>query len=247
MTSLRGGTAVRAASGTNPIVAPPSVLGPLVGGTDLERWYGLILAFPDTAVRLLTEKRVPDPLLLAVLRAQTHLRLDQPREAAAYARAAVEIAGSQTPIRPEALLPAATVLADAAVVAGAPDAVASCGDLIGLSAHFRDEARRLVGLGLEAVATFHQRSCQEAARLLVAVRGVSREPEVEGAIALAAETLTVCCARRRERHWTPATRPMITACGWVPFGLTRPFLADRLLRWPGVHDCAATAMSGRRA
>lgn len=247
MTSHRADTAVRAASGTNYILPPPSVLGRLVGTSDLERWYGLVLAFPDTAVRLLTEKRVPDPLLLAVLRAQTHLRLDQPREAAACARVAVEIAGSQTPIRPEALLPAATVLADAAVVAGAPDAVASCADLIALSLHFRDEPRRLVGLGLEAVATFHQRSCQEAARLLEAVRGISREPEVDGAIALAAETLTACCARRRERHWTPANRPMITACGWVPFGLTRPFLADRLLRWPGAHDCATTPTPGRQA
>jgi len=187
-----------------PVLTPPAgVVGRLVGTTDLERWYGLVLAFPDTADRLLNDRRVPDPLMLAALRAQTALQLDKPRTAVRYAHAAVEIAVRENPVNPLRLLAVATVLTDAAVVAGTPDAMATCTDLVALSHQYRDEPRRLVALGLEAVAVFHQQGCQRAARLLGALRVASTEPEPVAAVTLARDSLVACCTRRREPHAPP--------------------------------------------
>jgi hypothetical protein len=97
-----------------PGVEPLSgVLASMSGDTEMERLFGMILAFPTTAERLLTSRRVADPVLLNTLRAETVLRLDRPSEAATYARQAVNAAATAIDVKPTELLPAVIVLADA--------------------------------------------------------------------------------------------------------------------------------------
>lgn len=203
-----------------------------------DRWYGLVRAFPHTAKRVLNPQRVHDPVMLAALQAQAAIRLGLPREAIACAELAVQSAGREQPMGPGRLLAAATLLADAAVLAGAPDGIAACTDLIELTNRFGDRSRAPIASGLHAVAIFHQQGCVEAAALLIGLGHACTAPNTFTAMKAAHAALTSCCTRRREPHWPPTQRPLITAGGWVPTELTEPFFADRLLRWPGIHTCA---------
>jgi hypothetical protein len=213
------------------------VLASVPGHTELERLCGMILAFPATAERLLNPRRVPDPVLLNTLRAETALRLDRPREAATLARQAVSDAATGDNGYAAQLLPAATVLADAAVLAGAPDAIASCADVLALADRLGDIPRAVIVAGLHAIAVFQQHSCRRARQLLDQIGARHRDPGTAAALTRAAVTLDDCCARRGQPHWPPASRPVITAGGRVQPTITEPFLTDRLLRWPGCHDC----------
>jgi hypothetical protein len=130
------------------------------------------------------------------------------------------------------------VLTDAAVLAGAPDAIAACTNLIKLTQRFGDRSRAPIAAGLHAVATFHQQGCAQAAALLIGLGHTCTDPDTFAAMRAAHAALTSCCSRRGAPHWPPTQRPLITAGGWVPTALTEPFLADRLLRWPGIHTCA---------
>ena len=105
----------------------------LLGHTALERLCEMVLALPNAAQRLLTEQRVPDAVLRYTLLAETALRLNRPRDAVVLASAAATFAGRETPVDAGRLLPAGTVLADATVLAGAPDAIQACTDLIVLA------------------------------------------------------------------------------------------------------------------
>ncbi len=222
--------------------APPGdMLAELFGTTDLERLRGMVLAFPRTAHRLLNERQAPDTVVRYTLRAEAALRLDRPREAMALASTAVNHAMREEPVDPGRLLPAVTVLADAAVVAGAPDAVRSCMDLAGLASKVGDQHRLIVAAGLHAVAVFQQHSCREARHLLDQIGHTCTDGGIVAAISLACDTVTACCAHRGQPHWPPPTLPVITAGGLVQAALTAPFLPDRLLRWPGVHDCSSTS------
>jgi hypothetical protein len=215
-------------------------LADLLGHTELERLYGMVLAFPRAAERLLNERRVPDPVVRYILRAETALRLDRPREALTHASVAVDHAMRETAVEPGRLLPAVTVLADAAVVAGAPDAIASCTTLAELAGQYGDEHRATVAAGLHAVAVYQQQSCRQALHLLDRLGHGCTENGIAAAIALACDTVETCCAGKGQPHWPPATLPVITAGGLVQSALTPPFLADRFQRWPGIHDCAPT-------
>jgi hypothetical protein len=221
-------------------------LAQLLGHTELERLYGMVLAFPRAAERLLTERRVPDPVVRCTLRAETVLRLDRPREAMTLASRAVDHAVREEP-PPAAgrLLPAVTVMADAAVVAGAPDAVRSCMDLVELARRFGDEHRATVAAGLHAVAVYQQRSCREAIHLLKDLGGSCAEIGIAAVIAQACAAVETCCARGGEPHFSPATLPVITAGGLVHPALTPLFLPDRFQRWRGIHDCTSTASPAR--
>lgn len=219
---------------------PGGMLAELFGNTELERLRGMVLAYPRTAHRLLNERHVPDAVARYTLRAEAALRLDRPREAMALASAAVDHAMREEPVDPGRLLPAVTVLSDAAVVAGAPDAVRSCMDLAGLASKFGDQHRLIVAAGLHAVAVFQQHGCREARRLLDQIGHTCTDSGIVAAISLACDTVTACCARRGQPHWPPPTLPVITAGGLVQAALTAPFLPDRLLRWPGMHDCSST-------
>jgi hypothetical protein len=237
-TAVRHSDAVAALAG--PSAPPGPVLTALQGPTELERLCGMVLAFPLTAERLLTERRVPDPVLRYTLLAETGIRLGKAREAVMLARDAAQHAARESPIDPSRLLPAATVLTDAAVMAGAPHAVDSCVYLIDLADQFRDELRAAIAAGLHAVAVFQQGSCRHARRLLDGLRGAATDGGIAAAAAEAHATIEHCCARRGRPHWPPATLPVITAGGWVQSALTGPFLADRFMRWPGIHDCPPT-------
>jgi len=235
----------------DPLVAEPLTLGrvnlaagalaDLLGATDLERLQGLVLAFPRTAVRLLTERRVPDAVVRHTLLAEAAVRLGNARAAVVIARTAVQLAARETPVDPGRLLPAATVLADAAVVAGAPDAIGSCTDLASLAGRYSDEHRATVAAGLHAVAIFQNKSCREAVVLLHTLSRAGTESETVAGAGTAIDAIETCCARRRRPHWPPTGRPIITSGGLVQPALCRAFFADRILRWPGAHDCASPA------
>jgi hypothetical protein len=235
------GTEVNQVQGRN----ADEALADLLGHTELERLYSMVLAFPRAADRLLSERRVPDPVVRYTLRAETALRLDRPREAMTLASGAVDHAVQEAPVDPGRLLPAATILADAAVVAGAPDAVRSCIDLADLAGQFGDEHRAAVAAGLHAVAVYQQESCRQAAHLLDRLGRGCTDSGIAAAIALACDTVTVCCASRGQPHWPPATLPVITSGGLVQSALTPLFLPDRFQRWPGIHDCPLTSSSTR--
>jgi hypothetical protein len=212
----------------------------LLGPAELERMCGMVLAFPRAADRLLTQRHVPDPLVRHTLLAETALRLNKPREAVVLASAAVHLAMLEVPVNPSRLLPAATVLADATVVAGAPEAIPSCSQLADLADRFGDEGRATVAAGLHAVAVYQQNSCQHAVDLLHRLGRGCTDGGTAAAIALACDTVTACCAARPQTHWPPATLPVITAGGLVQPALTPFFLPDRFQRWPGIHDCTPT-------
>lgn len=230
-----------------PLVAEPLTVGRvnlaagplanLLGTTDLERLQGLVLAFPQTAERLLTERRVPDAVVRHILLAEAAVRLGNARAAVVIARAAVQLAARETPVDPGRLLPAATVLADAVVVAGAPDAIGSCTDLASLVGRYGDEHRATVAAGLHAVAIFQNKSCREAVVLLHTLGRASAESDTVAAAGTAIDAVETCCARRQQPHWPPTATPVITSGGLVQPALCRPFLADRIMRWPGAHDC----------
>jgi hypothetical protein len=224
------------------LAGPVSVgVAGLLGHTALERLYGMVLAFPNAAERLLTEQRVPDAVLRYTLLAETALRLNRPRDAVVLASAAATFAERERPVDASRLLPAGTVLADATVLAGAPDAIQACTDLVVLAGRDGDVQRVIVATGIHAVAIFHQRSCREAEVLLRAAGRIGGTGEFAAAIRSALDALVSCCARRGEPHWPPATNPLVTSGGLVRPVLARPFLADRLQRWPGCHDCGRTA------
>lgn len=220
-------------------------LANLLGSTDLERLRGLVLAFPRTAERLLTARHVPDAVVRHTLLAETAIRLDKAREAAVIARAALQLSAEETPVDPGRLLPAAMVLADAAVVAGAPDAIGSCTDLASLAGRYGDKHRASVAAGLHAVTIYQTTSCRQAVVPLRALGRASAESETVAAVGAAIDAIETCCARRAQPHWPPATRPVITSGGLVQPALCRSFFADRILRWPGIHDCPP--MSGTLA
>jgi hypothetical protein len=205
----------------------------------------MVLAFPTAAERLLTERRVPDPVLRHTLRAETTVRLNRPREAMTCASRAVHHAVQQEPPTAGRLLPAVTVLADAAVLAGAPDTIATCTDLIDLAHQFGDDHRATIGAGLHAVAVYHQRSCHEATDLLLRLVYDGDDTATRTAITLAQHSMDGCCARRNEPHRPPAVPPVITAGGLVQPTLTPAFLADRFQRWVGIHDCTPATSSAR--
>lgn len=245
---------------TTPVLAQPSTAGDpapastaltggaladLLGRTELERMYGMVLAFPRVADRLLTEHRVPDPVVRHTLAAETAIRLNKAREAVGLASTAVELAAQESPVDPSRLLPAATVLADAAVVAGAPDAIRSCTDLADLARRFGDKHRATVAAGLHAVAVYQQEGCRQALHLLDRLSRGCTDSGITAPIALACDTVTLCCAGRGQPHWPPATLPVITSGGLVQSALTPPFLPDRFQRWPGIHDCAPTPSPAR--
>jgi hypothetical protein len=215
-------------------------LAALLGHTERERLYGLVLAFPRVAEGLLTERRVPDPVLRYTLRAETVLRLNRPREAITHAASAVDHAGHEVPPDHGRLLPAATVLADAVVLAGAPDAIRSCLDLTDLARRFGDEHRATVAAGLHAAAVFHQQSCRHATHLLDQLARSCTDAAIATAIHQAGDTVTASCARRGQPHWPPAQLPVITAGGLVQPAIIPLFLRDRFQRWPGIHDCTPT-------
>ena len=212
-------------------------LARVFGPTELERLYGMVLAFPQTAHRVLTADRVPDAVLRHTLRAETAMRLDRPREAMTLAGTAVATAAGQGLENPKLLLAAATVLSDAAVVAGAPDAVDSCADLIRLAQEFGDRPRTIIGGFLHAVAVYQQHSCRDAVGML---DRVTAEPDQAAAFAAAQRTLEHCCARRDQTHLPGQQRPLVTAGGLIQPALTPMFTIDRLLRWPGIHTCTSS-------
>ena len=232
-----------------PLLADPLIVGRvnlaagplanLLGSTDLERLQGLVLAFPRTAERLLNERHVPDAVVRNTLLAEAALRLDRAREAVGIAQAAVQLAAREIPVDPGRVLPAATVLADAAVLAGTPDTIDRCTDLVLLARRYGDEHRATVAAGLHAVAIYQAKSCREAVVLLHTLGRSSSESETVAAIGTAIDAVETCCACRRQPHWPPTATPVITSGGLVQPALCRPFLADRLLRWPGAHDCAS--------
>ena len=149
--------------------------------------------------------------------------------------------------QPAELLPAAIVLADAAVMAGAPDAVKGCADALALANEYGDIQRAAIATGLHAVAVFQQHSCRQARHLLEQNGARFRDPDTTAALARAAATFDGCCARRGQPHWPPVSRPVITAGGRTHPGIVAPFLSDRLLRWPGCHDCGPTLSTRRPA
>ena len=220
-------------------------LAELLGHTERERLYGMVLAFPRAANRLLNERRVPDLVVRCTLRAEAALRLGRPREAVTLASAAVDHAGQENPVVSGRLLPAVTVLADAAVVAGAPDAIASCGFLADLAAQFGDGYRVTVAACLNAAAVFQQESCRQAMHLLDRLGRSCTDDGIATAIGQARDTVAVSCARRGQPHWQPATLPVITAGGLVQSAFTTPFAVDRFQRWPGIHDCGPTPTPAR--
>lgn len=219
---------------------PDDSLADLLGHTELERLYGMVLAFPRAAERLLSERRVPDPVVRYTLHAETTLRLDRPREAMTLASRAVDHAVQEELAAPGRLLPAVTVLADAAVVAGAPDTIRSCMDLVDLARRFGDEHRATVAAGLHSVAVYQQRSCRQAIHLLKRLGRSCADAGIAAVIAQACAAVETCCAHRGQPHWAPATLPVITGGGLVQPALTPLFLPDRFQRWPGIHDCAPT-------
>ncbi|GID26989.1 hypothetical protein [Paractinoplanes brasiliensis] len=217
-------------------------LARLFGPTELDRLYGMVLAFPLTAYRVLTADRVPDPVLRHTLRAETAMRLDRPRKAMTLAGTAVATAARQKVEDPAPLLAAATVLGDAAVVAGAPDAVDSCADLIRLAQGFGDQPRTIIGGFLHAVAVYQQHSCRDAAGMLDRIFGLQQS----AALAAARRTFEDCCARRNQTHLPGRQRLLVTAGGLIQPALTPMFTIDRLLRWPGIHTCSSSAAGGRQ-
>ncbi|TDO38942.1 hypothetical protein C8E87_2612 [Paractinoplanes brasiliensis] len=212
-------------------------LARVFGRTEEERLYGMVLAFPQTAHRVLTADRVPDAALRHTLRAETAMRLDRPREAMTLASTAVATAAGQGLESPKLLLAAATVLSDAAVVAGAPDAVDSCADLIRLAQEFGDRPRTIIGGFLHAVAVYQQHSCRDAVGML---DRITAESGRAAAFVAAQRTLEDCCARRAQTHLPGRRRPLVTAGGLIQPALTPMFTIDRLLRWPGIHVCTSS-------
>lgn len=143
--------------------------------------------------------------------------------------------------QPAELLPAAIVLADASVMASAPDAVEGCADALALANEYGDIQRAAIAAGLHGVAVFQHHSCRQARHLIEQVGARFRDPDTAVALAQAAVTLDGCCARRGQTHWPPASRPVITAGGRTQPGIGELFFSDRLLRWPGCHDCVPTS------
>lgn len=221
--------------------APDAALMALCGHTEMDRLCGMVLAFPRTAERLLTERRLPDAVVRYTLLAETAVRLGKAREAVVIASAALTVAGQQRPIVPGRLLPAATVLADATVLAGRTDAIQSCTDLDLLARRHGDEQRATIAAGLHAAAVLHQHGCRAAEELLTALGHACTDSTVLAAIDLAVRTIQTGCARRDEPHWPPTTIPVATCGGLVQVALTTPLWADRIARWPAIHHCTRTA------
>ena len=220
---------------------PNDALADLLGHDELEWLCGMVYTFPGTAERFLTEDRVPDPVVRYTLGAEAALRLDRPRVAKTLAFCAVDHGMHMQPVDPGRLLPAVTVLADACVLAGAPDAIGSCLGLGVLADRFRDEHRVTVAAGLHAVAVYQQQGCRQAMVLLDRLHRGCTDSGIAGAIDLACETIATCCARRRQPHWPPPSPPQFSAGGQVQPVLSPAFLADRFMRWPGIHDCSSPA------
>jgi hypothetical protein len=173
------------------------------------------------------------------------LRLGRPREAVTHASSAVDHALGEELLEAGRVLPAAAVLADAAVVAGAPDALRRCADLAALADRFGDEHRARVAACLHAVGVFQQQSCRQAMCLLDRLGRSCTDAGIATAIAQAGDTVAASCARRGRPHWPPAALPVITAGGLVQSALTAPFLLDRFQRWPGIHGCTPTPSTAR--
>lgn len=213
-----------------------------------QRLRGLVLAFPGTAeVLLRTGRHLPDPVLRCTLRAEAVLCLGRPREAMAVASSAVDHAVRQQPVDPGRLLPAAAVMADAAVVAGAPDAVRHCNVLGELADRHRDQTRAVIAGGLHAVAAFQQHGCGQAVQLLHRLGRTRTDHAIAAALALACDSIADCCAHRDEPHWPPNAPPLVSAGGLVQPLLTPPVLADRILRRPGVHTCRTAHQAAHHA
>lgn len=223
------------------LAVPDAALMSLRGHTELERICGMVLAFPRTAERLLTERRMPDAVVRYTLLAETAVRLGKAREAVVIAAAAVKQAGQETPVSPGRLLPAATVLADATVLAGRTDAISSCTDLVALARGHGDEQRAMIAAGLRTAALFHQQGCRAAEELLTTLGHTCTDSTVRAAIDLATHTIQTGCTRRDQPHWPPATVPIATCGGLVQAALRMPLWADRIARWPGIHNCPRSA------
>jgi hypothetical protein len=234
----------RKVPGQPPIGASAATRG--TGGAGLQslgHLRGIVLTNPRLAQRVLTEQRVADHVVRETLRAETLIRLGNPRAAATAATGAVEAAAAEDPVAPARLLPAAVVLADCAILSGAPDAASGCIDLKHLAREYADLPRMVVAVALRGVAIYHQRSCRHARRLFsglhVARARMAGVDAIAVALAEARDTIDACCAARQLGHKPPVQPPAFTVGGLVQSELTPSALADRILRLPGCHDCAA--------
>ena len=233
---------------TRPLSIPVGTSGtqaayrrPVEPGESLDQLRGIVLAYPRMAERVLNERRVPDPVLRYTLRAESHLRLGKLDAAYTAALCAVQTAAEETPVDPARLLPAATVLADSRVLANTPDAITTCTQLADLAEQYSDHQRLTIAALLRAVAVYHHQSCREAQYLLHLLNAPYTDDRsvISTTVALARNTIDTCCQRRHHPHQPSEMCPVVTAGGLVFPGLAPQVPRDRILRWPGTHDCAS--------
>jgi hypothetical protein len=231
-------------AGRSPTERPATIDGPEKPCLpSLDHLRRIVVTNPGFAERLLTERRVPDPVLRHTLQAEILIRLGNTSDAATVATRAVQTAAQEDPVAPARLLPAAVILADCAVLSGAPDAAGSCIDLKHLARNYADHSRMIIAVALRGVAIYHQQSCQHARRLFnglhVLQARVASAGAIDAALVHARDTIDACCTARRLAHQPPSQRPAFTVCGLVQPQPAPGALADRILRLPGRHDCTA--------
>jgi hypothetical protein len=192
-------------AGATPAPAGPGALAGRIPGRVLQT----ARSNPLLAIRLLHPRTVADPVLLAILRAEVHLRLTQRTQATSEALRAATLAAHETPVTAERMLTAATVLADLCCTTDDPDAAAVCTDLRELADRFSDTPRAQLADILHAVAVYQRVDCRRGRTLLAHLH---EQAEQAGHHPFAA---TLAAGLPTMDAW--CTPPL---CG--PFLLTRP-------------------------
>jgi hypothetical protein len=212
-----------------------------------------ILVNPEQALRTLHRHDDWAPPIRSLLLAETYLRLHcvngdgpdqyQLREAAGAARSAhavAVIAGEAD----ELLFASSAVLADIALCAGDPAAVAECTEYFKLAAAVHDEIRAYCAAAMRAVAQFHWQDCAAGRALLETVhRRCLDWPDSTEFAQMAGDALTVMALacdgpgyRLDLRAWAP------TPGGFLHPDVSHPpvaYLTSRLRRRQPAHTCGA--------
>ena len=124
---------------------------------------------PRLAIRMLHPSNVTDPALLAILRAEVHLRLGQRTHAATEALRGVTLAAQRNPLVAEEVLTAATVLTDISCATDDPHSPQVCADLHELAGQHGATGRVQLADILHAVAVYHREDCARGRAIFAAL------------------------------------------------------------------------------